>query len=78
MTELKFGEPHADAAVNPEAERHVRARLRAIDDEAVRVLDDVAVAIDVPHHDAIVFDHFTQFSILQRSSAHMGQRRSPA
>jgi hypothetical protein len=53
--ELQFGEPHADAAVNAEAERQMGTRAGAIDDELVGPFDPffVAVARDVPHHDAI-------------------------
>src|SRR5262249_35867560 len=48
--QLQLGEPHADAAVDAEAERDVRARPRAVDDEIVRLLDHVLVAVarDVP------------------------------
>src|SRR5581483_9307169 len=57
--ELQLGEPHADAAVDAEAEREVRARPRPIDDELVGTVDHflVAVAGDVPHHHAVaLFD----------------------
>src|ERR1700743_2042418 len=49
--QLQLRKPHADAAVNAETERQMRARPRAIDDEFVRALDRllVAVARDVPH-----------------------------
>src|SRR5262249_8225867 len=50
--QLQFREPQAHAAVNAEAERQVRARPLAVDDEVVRLIDHlvVAVARDVPHH----------------------------
>ena len=53
--QLQLGEPHADAAVDAEAERQMRARPRAVDDEVVGTLDRllVAVARDVPHHDLV-------------------------
>src|SRR5882757_6198673 len=36
--ELQLGEPHADAAVDAEAERQMGAGPRAVDDELVRLL----------------------------------------
>src|SRR6185295_2403340 len=53
--QLQLGEPHADAAVDAEAERQMGARASAVDDELVGTLDAflVAVAGDVPHHDAV-------------------------
>ena len=75
-------EPHADAAVDTEAERHMRARTGAVDDEAVGVLDDLAVAIarDVPHHDPVAFPDqlAAQFRVSKRSAAHVRERRLPA
>src|SRR5258707_5530572 len=52
--ELQLGEPHADAAVDAEAERQVGARTGAIDDEFFGLVDAlfVAVARDIPHHHA--------------------------
>src|SRR5665647_3765131 len=49
-SELQFGEPHADAAVDAETERQMGARPGAVDDEVVRLLDAVFVAVarDVP------------------------------
>src|SRR5207302_9650669 len=53
--QLQLGQPHADAAMDAEAERQMRAWTGTIDDELIRVLDRllVAVAGDVPHHDAV-------------------------
>ena len=53
--ELQLREAVAHAAVDAEAEAHVLARPRAIDDEAAGVLDRllVAVARDVPHDDLV-------------------------
>src|SRR5947209_13741547 len=53
--QLQIGEPHAETAVDTEAERHMDARLRAIDNEIVRAFDHILVAIagDVPHNDAV-------------------------
>src|SRR3954470_2682269 len=73
--ELELGKPHADAAVDAEAEGEVGARPRAIDDELVRPLEHllVAVARDVPHHDAVALLDVlaANFSVLQRSAPHM-------
>src|SRR5262249_39005353 len=53
--QLQLGKPHADAAVDAETERQMGARPGAVDDELVRPLDHLVVAIagDVPHHDAV-------------------------
>src|SRR3954453_15785243 len=53
--ELELGEAHADAAGDAEAEGGAAARPRAVNDELVRPLEHllVAVAPDVPHHDAV-------------------------
>src|ERR1700740_1948239 len=53
--ELQLGKADADAAVDAEAERQMRAWPRAIDQELVGALDRllVAVARDVPHHDLV-------------------------
>ncbi len=68
--------------MDAEAERQMRARARAIDDEFVRILDRlfVAVARDVPHHDAVaLFDLLVaDFGIDQRGAPHMRKRRLPA
>src|SRR5437868_4854762 len=53
--QLHLGQAVADAAVDSEAERQVLAGAFAVDDECVRVLDRllVAVARDVPHDDLL-------------------------
>src|SRR3954469_6924413 len=43
--QLQFGKPHADATVDAEAERDMRAGPGTIDDELVRLLDDFFIAI---------------------------------
>src|SRR3954451_7071025 len=43
--ELQFGEPKPDAPVNTETKGNVSARPRPIDDELVRTIDDLFVAI---------------------------------
>src|SRR5438477_9785590 len=49
--ELQLGQPVADAAMNAKAERNVLARVLAIDDEVVGLLDHVTIPVarDVPH-----------------------------
>src|ERR1700759_5562803 len=80
--ELQLGEPHADAAVDAEAERQVDAWAGAVDDELIRPLDHflVTVARDVPHHDAVAFFDLlaAELGILKRRTPHMGERRLPA
>src|ERR1700733_13940374 len=80
--QLQLGQPDSDAAVNTEAERNMRARPRPVDDEFVRTLDDlvVAVARDVPHHDlvALLEPVAAELEVLERGAAHMRQRRLPA
>src|SRR5690349_810894 len=79
--QLQLGKPHADAAVDAEAERDMGARPRAVDDEVVRLLDHflVTVARDVPHHDLVALpDLFAaELDVGQRGAAHMGERRLP-
>src|SRR6202022_3873823 len=80
--QLLFGKPHADAAVDAEAERQMRAGAGAVEDEVVGVLDGlfVAIARDVPHHHAITLADglATEFGIFKRGAPHMRQRRLPA
>jgi hypothetical protein len=53
--QLQFGESHADATMDAEAERHMAPRPGAVDDEAISVPDHLAVAVarDVPHQHAV-------------------------
>src|SRR6201995_3287838 len=53
--QLQFSEPHANAAVDAEAERQMGAGPGAVDNEVVGILDHffVTVTRDVPHHDAV-------------------------
>src|SRR5262249_4198322 len=80
--ELQPRKPHADAAMNAEAERQMIARTRAVDDELVRAVDDLLVAIAgyVPHHDAVTLPDrlAAELGIGQRGAAHMRKRRLPA
>ena len=50
--QLHLAQAVAEAAVDAEAERQVVPRVGTVDEELVRVLDRVGVAIarDVPHH----------------------------
>src|SRR5882762_1792426 len=68
--ELELREPHADAAMKAESERQMGSRTGTVDDEAVGVLDRRAVAVagDVPHHDAVALpdELAADFGILQR------------
>jgi hypothetical protein len=43
--QLQFGESHADATMDAEAERHMAPRPGAVDDEAISVPDHLAVAV---------------------------------
>jgi hypothetical protein len=43
--QLPLGQAVADAAVDAEAEAHVLARPRTVDDECVGPLDDLGVAV---------------------------------
>src|SRR6267142_6220598 len=58
--QLQCGEPHADAAMNAEAERQMRAGPGAVNDEIVGILDAIFVAIarDVPHYDPVALADF--------------------
>src|ERR1700722_15204449 len=80
--QLQFGKPHADAAVDAEAERQMGAGPGAVDDEVVGILDHLFVAItrDVPHHDAVAFPDglAAKLGIFKRCAPHMRQRRLPA
>src|ERR1700753_2644341 len=73
--QLQFGQPHADAAMDAETERQMGARPGAVDDELVRVLDRlfVAVARDVPHHHAVALADglAAEFGIDQCGAPHM-------
>src|SRR5581483_8622164 len=77
--QLQLGQPHADAAVDAEAERQMRARPRTIDDELIRSLDRflVAIAGNVPHHDLVALLDLlaAQLEIFERGAAHMRERR---
>src|SRR5205085_5882576 len=80
--QLQFGQPHADAAMDAEAERQVRPRPGTIDDELVGLLDRlfIAIARDVPHHDALALLDLLvpDLGVDQRSAPHVRQRRLPA
>src|ERR1700730_16606296 len=80
--QLQLGKPHADAAVDAEAERQMGAGPGAVDDEVVGVLDALFVAIagDVPHHHPVALADFlvSDFGIDQRGAPHMRQWRLPA
>src|SRR6202011_694509 len=80
--ELQLGEPDPDAAVDAEAERQMLARPRPVDQELVRTLDRlfVAVARDVPHHDLVAFLELfaAELEVVERGPAHMRQGRLPA
>src|SRR3546814_10331847 len=58
------------------------ARILAVDDEPVSPVDDrfVAVARQVPHHDLVALLDLlaANLPVLQRSAAHVSQRRLPA
>src|SRR5205823_12666407 len=73
--QLQLREAIADAAMDAEAEGQMLPRPCAIDDEVVRVLDRVwiAVARDVPHDDLVaLFDGFAaDLAIGRRGTAHM-------
>src|ERR1700733_2666447 len=58
--QLQFGEPHADAAVDAEAERQMGAGPGAVDDEVVGIYDRLLAPIAgaVPHHHALAFADF--------------------
>ena len=80
--QLQLGQAVAQAAMDAEAERHVLARPLAIDDELVRLLDLllVAVARDVPDHHLVAgLDLLAaDLGVLQRGAAHVDHRRLPA
>src|SRR5579871_2560526 len=80
--ELQLGKPHADAAMDTEAERQMVARPLAVDDELERLLDRlvVVVARDVPHHDLVAFLDLlaADLDVAQRGTAHVGERGLPA
>src|SRR6185437_836974 len=80
--QLQFRKPHADAAVDAEAEREMIAGARPVDDELPGTIDHflVAVARDVPHHHAVALFNLlaADFSVLQGRAAHMRKRRLPA
>src|SRR5215831_19429584 len=80
--ELHLGQALADAAMDAEAERDVLAWARPIDDELVRILDHIGVAVarDVPHdHLVALLDLFAaELDILLRRAAHMRDGALPA
>src|SRR6202790_461946 len=80
--QLKLGQSEPNAAMNSEAEGDVGTRPGPVNDEVVRTLDDlvVAVARDVPHHDLVTFldRPAAELEVLERGPAHMRQRRLPA
>src|ERR1700761_4692799 len=80
--ELQLGKADSDAAMDAEAERQMRARPGAIDQEFVGTLDRllVAVARDVPHDDLVALPDLlaAEFEVGKRGAAHMGERRLPA
>ena len=80
--QLQLRKAQAHAAVDAEAEREVRARSLAVDDEVVRLLDHliVAVARDVPHDDLVALPDCLalELDVLERRAAHVRQRRLPA
>src|ERR1700682_3932026 len=68
--------------MNAEAEGEVGARPGAVNDELVRTIDYlfVAVARDVPHHDLVTLLELlaAELDVLERGPAHMRQGRLPA
>src|SRR5216683_2340535 len=80
--QLKLGQSEPNAPMNTEAEGDVGTRPGPVNDEVVRTLDDlvVAVARDVPHHDLVIFLDLpaTELDVLERGPAHMRQWRLPA
>src|ERR1700730_15370481 len=80
--QLKLGQSEPDAPMNTEAEGDVGTRPGPVNDEIVRTLDDlfVAVARDVPHHDLVTFLDLlaAELDVLERGPAHMRQWRLPA
>src|SRR5215467_8247251 len=76
--QLHLGQALADAAMDAEAERDVLARTRAIDDEAIRVVDHIGVAVarDVPHDDFFALPDLlaAELDVLLRGAAHMRDR----
>src|ERR1700674_4985242 len=80
--QLKLGQSEPNAAMNAEPEGDVGTRPGPVNDEVVRTLDDllVAVARDVPHHDLVTFHDLpaAELEVLERGPAHMRQWRLPA
>src|SRR3984893_8504324 len=80
--QLKLGQSEPNAAMNTEAEGDVGTRPGPVNDEVVRTLDYlfVAVARDVPHHDLVTFLDLptAELDVLERGPAHVRQWRLPA
>src|SRR5216683_2619091 len=80
--QLKLGQSEPNAAMNAEAEGDVGTRPGTVNDEVVRTLDYlvVAVARDVPHHDLVTFLDLpaADLEVLERGPSHMRQWRLPA
>src|ERR1700733_9297994 len=80
--QLQFGEAQTEAAVNPEAEGDVVARVVPLDDEIIGVLEHVFVAVarEVPHNAFLaLLDRFTgDLGVGQRRAAPMRERRLAA
>src|SRR3954452_17893876 len=80
--QLQLGKPYPDATMNAEAKGDMRAWPSPVDDELIRAIDDLFVAVsrNVPHHHLVaLFDLLApEFDVFQRGPAHMRQRRLPA
>ena len=80
--ELHLGQAVAHAAVDAETKRQVLARARAVDDEFIRPVDRVFVAVarQLPHGELVAFlDLFAAwFAAGQSGAPHEGKRRLPA
>jgi hypothetical protein len=76
--EMHLGQPIADAPMNPEPERQVLTRPRAIHQELVRPVDRVFVAVarDVPHAHLVALADLlaADLRIRQRGSPHVHDR----
>ncbi len=79
--QLHLPQTVAEAAVNAEAERQMMPRVRAIDQELVRVLDRVRIAVtrDVPHHHFLALLDLlaADLSVFERGACHVRDRRLP-
>ena len=78
---LHLSKAIAHAAVNPKPKSEVVASVASINDEPIRLIDHVliAIALDVPHEQLIVFMDMpaSQFDVLVCGAPHIGQGRLP-